>query len=197
METFLSDLGEKGEVENKVISSKDITTEYVGVERQIEIYTKQYEAYKALYDELKAQPSSAENTKSLLEITKAMQEASSYIDDYESMKIKYDQSVDYSTVNLRIYAKGDYKAPSYWQELGDVFLGSTESVGVVFGVMLKIIVALVPYAGIGLCGFGIAMLIRFIVCKAKHKPFFSKHAKKAKKTNETEMPVSKDDNKIE
>ena len=72
---------------------------------------------------------------------------------------------------LRVYEKNTYAPPSYWDELGEVLFGSTSAAGAFVGFLLKVIAALLPFAVLAAIVYGLVILVIFIVCKAKKRPF--------------------------
>ena len=80
----------------------------------------------------------------------------------------YDSLIDYSTVTITYYEKGEYKEPTFFDEYGDYLSGFFIGIG-------KVILYLLPIAAIG----GIGAIIT-IVCIKHHK---NKNKKKAE-TNE-------------
>ena len=148
MNEFTELVSGSGEVRSKSVSTSDITERYADAERSKDLYVKEYEAYAALYETLLNEPASPENTENKLAVLKAMQEASAMIDSFDGKLSSYDRLVDYATFSITLYGEDAEDEGSYWDQLGDVFLGSIGSMGVVFGFMLKAAVAVLPYAAV-------------------------------------------------
>ncbi len=177
MNDFMGTVSALGEVEDKYVSTKDITSSYADVQNKIDLYQKEYDAYAALYETLLTEAPTPENTQNKLAVLKAMQEALSMIEEYKGTLNGFDKLVDYCTFEIYLYEENVYVEPSYWVELGEVFSGSIGSMGSVFGFMLKAIVAIIPYAVI----IGAAVTVVLLICKAASK---KKKAKKADKQEE-------------
>ena len=165
LDEFLSSIEGKGEVHDKSVSSYDVTESYYTALRKKE----------ALEDEkarLEAELETGELTlDQKLIVYKSLSDIAEKIGAYEDDLAQYKKDVDYSTVYITLYEEGTYEEPSYWDSLGEMLFGSGRSVGVVFGWILKILVAILPYVGILAGAFGLYVLIKFIVCKARKKPF--------------------------
>ena len=158
---FIDIVSGTGEVMNKVVTTDDITSKYMDVERQKDLYEREYQAYADLYETLMKEASTPENTQNKLAVLKSMQEASAMIDSLNGTLSGYDKQVDFATFYIDLYETGTYEKPSYWTELGDVFSGSVGSVGTFFGILLKVTVAVTPYVLI----FGAVAVVVLLICK--------------------------------
>lgn len=164
LDAFLSMLESSGTVNNCTVRSDDITGQYVDVNEKKEVLQK----YKTM---LEQQLELATTFEQQRQIMYEISEVTAQIESYDKQLNEFEQLADYSTVTLTLYGASTYKAPSYWDRLGEVFFGSTSSLGAVVGVVLQIIAALLPYALLIAAIFGIVVLIIFISCKIRKKKF--------------------------
>ena len=146
------------------VSSEDITEHYTSIEAQKAIYVKQREF-------LEAELAAATDVKEKREIISALAEIAVKLDGYDTELKNLKKRAEYSTVYLRVYEKDTYTPPSYWDELGEVLFGSTSAAGIFVGFLLKVAVALLPFAALAAIVYGLVILVIFIVCKAKKRPF--------------------------
>lgn len=161
---FLNKIEGKGTVKNCEIRSTDITEQYESVAAKKEVQLK----YKAMLEEQLADATSASDKQIIM---KELSEVAAEIDRYDTELSSYKKQAEYSTVTVRIYGEKIYREPSYWDQLGEVFFGSTSSLGTVLGVILKIIAAVLPYAVLAAVGYALVVLGMFIACKIRKKPF--------------------------
>lgn len=105
------------------------------------------------------------------EIISALAEIAVKLDGYDTDLKNLKKRAEFSTVYLRVYEKNTYAPPSYWDELGEVLFGSTSAAGAFVGFLLKVIAALLPFAVLAAIVYGLVILVIFIVCKAKKRPF--------------------------
>lgn len=166
LDEFIDRVSEGNEVRNKRVSTVDITDQYQTAE------TKRAELIKEK-DRLTAwmETDASLTTENKIEIQKRITEIANEIDGYSTEISGYKKQADYSTVNISLYQDGQYVEPSYWDRLGEVFFGSGKSIGTVFGWLFTAIVAILPYFAIVAGVFGLYVLIKFIVCRAKKIPF--------------------------
>lgn len=187
LNAFLEKVGKAGTVEEQTVSGRDITDQYVSAEQERDALI----AKKAAFEVLAAQATTFDEQ---LKIQDKIIEVAAEIDRYNDTLSSYRKSSDYSTVEVTLYEEGTYEEPDFWQKLGEIFFGSTKSIGTVFGVILTVIIAVLPYALLLGVLFGIYALIRLIVCRVKKQPFtlFRPKEKKsvgAKTGRETVRPV--------
>lgn len=192
---FISAIQGTGNVSSKSVTTKDLTEVYKTATAE----KSSLEARKeALINMLKREDITLEEEiqieSKLAEIDKELNRYNLSIDDYKQLS-------DYSTVTVVYYqAEAEMKEESFWDKLGDVFMGSGNSVGKVFGWILTAIVAILPYFAIIAGLFGLYVLIKFIVCKVKKIPFVlfkgmkerKAYAKRIKEKRRAEMK-NKDD----
>ena len=200
---FLEKLGKTGTVESQEITGEDITDRYLSAEEERDVLL----AKKAALEEL-AEEAATFNDKVM--IYEKIQEVAAEIDRYNDRLSDYKKSSDYSTVQVVLYEEGTYEEPTFWERLGEIFLGSGRSIGTLFGGILKVIVAVIPYAILLGAIFGVFCLIRLIVCRAKKVPFYLFRSKEKKAAREaktqaalktlgenTSKPAEKEDEKTE
>lgn len=169
LQEFLNCIEGTGDVNITRVSSDDITERYTNAVRQRDALQAEYDAIYAILQRANENPSTTLET--IADLTSRLQRLASQIDGYNSSISGYKKQADYSTVELSMYGEETYEEPSFWSQLGDILSGSTSSVGKLFGVLLIIIVALLPYIGVAVVGFGLYCLVKFIVCRIKHVPF--------------------------
>lgn len=161
---FLDKLEGVGTVNSCTISSTDITDDYASVEQQKAVLVKQKEL-------LEQQLDLATEVKDKAAIIAELSEIAIKIDGYDTDLKSMKKRAEYSTINLRVYEKDTYTPPSYWDELGEVLFGSTSAAGAFVGFLLKVIAALLPFAIIAAAGYWLVILVIFIVCKIRKRPF--------------------------
>lgn len=166
LDEFVDAVSEGNSVRNKTVSTVDITEQYLSAETQREELIKERERITALLE-----TDTALTVEDKLSLQKRLTEIAVEIDKYTTEMSGYKKQADYSTVEISMYKEGEYVEPSYWDRLGEVFFGSGKSIGTVFGWLLTAIVAILPYFAIIVGLFGLYVLIKFIVCKAKKIPF--------------------------
>ena len=164
LDAFLSMLESSGTVNNCTVRSDDITGQYVDVNEKKEVLQK----YKTM---LEQQLELATTFEQQRQIMYEISEVTAQIESYDKQLSEFEQLADYSTVTLTLYGASTYKAPSYWDRLGEVFFGSTSSLGTFVGEVLVIITAVLPYAALAAAIFGLIVLVYFIVCKARGRKF--------------------------
>lgn len=165
LDAFVADLKTGGEVNNMSIASEDITETYTTVAAR----KSALETQKAALTEMLKRTNLT--TAEELQINNELYNVSAQIDAYSTQLGTLKKQSDYSTVNVTYYEEGIYQEPNFWDKLGNVFMGSGASLGKVFGWILIAIVAILPYFAVVACAFGIYVLIKYIVCKSKKKPF--------------------------
>ena len=158
LDAFLSMLESSGTVNNCTVRSDDITGQYVDVNEKKEVLQK----YKTM---LEQQLELATTFEQQRQIMYEISEVTAQIESYDKQLNEFEQLADYSTVTLTLYGASTYKAPSYWDRLGEVFFGSTSSLGTFVGEVLVIITAVLAAI------FGLIVLVYFIVCKARGRKF--------------------------
>lgn len=164
LNNFLEKLAQEGTVEEQTVSGEDITDRYLSAEQERDALLAKKAAFEALAEQ-------ATTFDEQLKIQDKILEVAAEIDRYEDRLSDYKKSSDYSTVSITLYEEGTYEEPGFWAQLGAVFLGSGKSIGMVFGWILKAIVAIIPYTLLLAALFGLYALIRLIVCRAKKQPF--------------------------
>ena len=164
LSAFLNTLEGVGTMNSCSVSSEDVTAQYVSVEQQKAVYLKQKEM-------LEAELAVAESFSEKQAIIKTLSETAVTLDGFDTELKNLRNRAEYSTVYLRIYEKNTYTPPSYWEELGEVLFGSVSALGTIMGGLLTVIVAVLPFALLGAAGYWLVVLIIFIVCKARKRPF--------------------------
>lgn len=174
---FLEKIGKSGTVEEQSVQGEDITDRYLSAENERDSLLAKKAALEALAEE-------ATTFSDKVMIYEKIQSVAAEIDRYEDRLSDYRKASDYSTVDITLYEQGTYEEPSFWDNLGALFLDSGKSIGVLFGGILKAIVAIVPYAALLGVLFGVFCLIRLLICRKKKVPFYlfrSKEARAARK----------------
>lgn len=173
LNAFLEKVGDIGTVEEQTVAGKDITDEYTNAEQERDALI----AKKAAFEALATQATTFDEQ---LKIQDKIIEVAAEIDSYNGKLSAYKKSSDYSTVEITLYEEGTYEEPDFWEKLGEIFFGSTKSIGTIFGLILTVIIAVIPYALLLGVVFGIYALIRYIVCRVKKQPFTLFRPKKKK-----------------
>lgn len=173
LNSFLEKIGKTGTVKEQTVSGEDITDRYLNAEQERNALL----AKKAAFEELATQATTFDEQ---LKIQDKILEVAAEIDRYNDRLSSYKKASDYSTVKVTFYEEGTYEKPGFWERLGEIFFGSAKSVGTVFGFILTVIIAVIPYALILGAIFGIYVLIRLIVCRVKKVPFSLRSPRKPK-----------------
>ena len=161
---FLEKIAKSGEVEEQTVSGRDITDSYLNAENERDALIQKKAAFEALAAE-------ATTFDEQLKIQEKILEVAAEIDRYNDRLSSYKKASDYSTVNITLYEEGTYEEPTFWDTLGETFFGSGRSIGRVFGFLLLVLVAVIPYAALIGAIFGVYTLIKFLICRGKKKPF--------------------------
>ena len=161
---FLDAIAESGTVEEQTLTGEDITDRYIDAQNERDALLQK----KAAFEALAAQAATFDEQ---LKIQEKILDVAREIDYYNDKISDYKKAGDYSTVHITLYEEGTYEEPTFWDHLGEVFFGSGRSIGSVFGGILIAIVAVLPYAALLAALFGVYVLIKFIVCRIRKKPF--------------------------
>lgn len=165
LDEFVNSVTEKGKVNNKTVTSEDITEQYTAVLARKNALQAQYTYLETLLN------SGTLTVQESLQVREQLYDVAYDLDRYTTQLDNYKKKSDYSTVTISIYKEGEYVEPTFWDELGDTLLDSGNSVGVFFGGLLTALVAVLPYLLIIGAVFGLYVLIKFLVCKKKKIPF--------------------------
>lgn len=117
---------------------------------------------------------------------------------YEKQSNEYETNVTYSRVSISLYQNSTYHEPTFIERLSETLFGSAESVGEFFKGLAIVLVAILPYALIAAVGFGVYVLIKLAVCKAKGIKFTLfenarlRHAYKRKRRQEFKSKMQQD-----
>ncbi len=161
---FLNGIETVGTVNSKNVSCDDITERYVDTEERINTLKVQKEKYEAMLQE-------AKTVSEAITINEKIDRIDDEIKSYSATLSSYKRQVDYSKVNFSLYEEGTYVEPDFWDEMGELFVESGSSVGDFFRGVITVIVAVAPYFVLMGGLFGLYVLVKFIVCKARKKPF--------------------------
>ena len=191
---FLEQAGKSGTVEEQNVTGRDITDSYLNAQNERDALIAKKAAFEALAEK-------ATTFDEELKIQEKILEVATEIDRYNDRLSDYKKESDYSTVNIELYEEGTYEEPGFSEKLGNVFLGSGKSIGAVFGFLLTVLVALIPYALLLGAIFGIIVLIKYLVCRFRKKTFkifghvvkdFAENTNDAPKTKPEETPEEKE-----
>lgn len=163
---FVEYVKKQGEVEYYYFSGENLADEYNNSKARKAALEKQYAELGEL---LEKEGITVAEEKDLIETRRAIYEE---ILTYQEKIEAYENQVDFSDVCVYLYQKEEPEEElSFWDKLGKVLSGSAGSIGKVFGWLFMALVAILPYAGILAGIFGLYVLIKFIVCKIRKKPF--------------------------
>ena len=150
---FLDMFSDFGTVINRQVSSEDITEKYADTAAELAAYQAELVILQGLLEETTNPDTAFKYTTRITEINKK-------INYYQSLLNSYDSVVDFSTVTLRIYAKGAVPpAEKYTTKIEKVFFGSLDFLAEIFKFLFLALVAIWPYALIAL---GLFFLIKYI-----------------------------------
>ena len=159
---FLNKFSDFGRVVNRHISSEDITEKYADTAAIIA-------AYNAELQLLQEKLEKENNTDVAFRYTTRITQINKEINYYQSLLNSYDSVVDFSTVTLRIYSKGEVPIEEkYDKKIEKVFFGSLNFLLEILKFLFLALIAIWPYALIALAVF---LLIKYIrkYLKKKHK----------------------------
>lgn len=158
MEAFIDEISVIGAVQNININAEDITSRY-----NTSVATK--EALQAEINALRiARDLSINDPDLMFKYSQRIGEIEAKINLYNREIASYDEMLEYSTVNIRIYNKG--KTPlseKYTSRIARVFIGSLESLVEFFKFIGVAIVAVFPFAVVG-------GIVYFIYLRIPKKP---------------------------
>lgn len=163
---FLTSIQGTGKVQDKTVDTIDLTELY----RTAKVEKESLEARKAALLKMLGREDITLDDE--IKIEKELAQIDKELNSYNSSMDGYKEQSEYSKITVvYVQTKENQKEESFWDKLGDVFMGSGSSIGKVFGWILMAIVAILPYFAIVAGLFGLYVLIKFIVCKKKKIPF--------------------------
>lgn len=164
LSVFMDMFSEFGSVVNRQISSEDITEKYADTAAELA-------AFQAELVLLQERLEGTTDPDTAFKYTTRITEINKKINYYQSLLNSYDSVVDFSTVTLRIYAKGAVPpAEKYTTKIEKVFFGSLDFLAEIFKFLFLALVAIWPYALIALgLFFGIKYTRRYLKKKYPHK----------------------------
>ena len=165
LDEFVANVKGKGTVDDYSVSGVDITEKYTTSVAKRDALIAEKERLETLLEDPEL------TVTDRLAIDKRIFEIASQIDVYTTDVATYKKQAEYSTVTVTLYKEYEEEEKTFWESLGEVLSGSAGSIGKVFGWLVVVIVAIAPYVGVVAVGFGLYVLIKFIVCKAKKKKF--------------------------
>ena len=177
LEAFLTSVETMGNVLSRTESAEDVTLAYVDVESRIR-------ALKAEETALTEMLEKATNLNSLLDIRSRLTEVRYQLDSYESQLRKYDDLIDYSTVNLSV-AEVERLANvrgGVWGQIGDDFMDNVYAIADGAVALFIWLVGNIPvFVQLGGIGTGLFFLIRHVQRKRYAKAVAETEARKAAK----------------
>lgn len=166
LESFAKSLEGIGNLTSKKRSSDDVTLAYYDNESKLSAYKIHQERLLALLEK-------AESLDDILKIENELATVRANIENLTTAQNKYDNLVQYSTVNVYVSQVKVYSEPesdSFWKQFGDNFVDSFKTSGEFLKGLLFMFIWLLPYI-LMLC---VVVVIILIIIKISTK-------KKAKK----------------
>ena len=167
---FVNFVKATGKVNSCVISSNDVTENYANVTNEMNYLLTYYEQLETMLEKA----NDANDFSNMLAISKEMQSVTEKLDHYQHVADGYLSRANLSTVTVDLQNENEYNAAGVWGNLGNILSDSFKSVGIVFGYLATVFVALIPYALIGLGITCVVFVIIGLVRKSKGKTFFIK-----------------------
>ena len=178
LETFISKVGDNGNITNISQNIRDITLEYVDVAGRISTLESELERLNELLSE-------ASSIEDVLAIESKISDVRYELESYQSQMNSYDNQIDYSTVNIKILEVDVVSASqsdSAWEQIQSGFMSSLYGLGQGLSSLVIGLLSAIPYLAV------IAAVIVIIV-KAAHRRGRKKKERQAEqpKTDETEQ----------
>lgn len=143
LQTFIDGFDTLGRIKSRTISSEDITARYSELAATISAYETEVEYIEGIL-------ATETDFYTRQQFLSRISQLNIDINYYKNQLAAYDESVEYSTVTLRIYGIG--KAPArelYPTKLKKAFYGSLDAVAIFFKTALIVIVWILPFAALG------------------------------------------------
>ncbi len=146
--TFMSSLGESGNVTYLSESADDVTTQYLDLEARITTLTQQR-------DRLWELQAAAENLTDLLEIETALSDVLYQIESYQSQLNYLATQVDYATVYLTLQEVIDYTVvePTVWDQISNAFTSAIMNFITTIGSLILVILSIWVWLALALVAF--------------------------------------------
>ena len=178
LETFISKVGDNGNITNISQNIRDITLEYVDVAGRISTLKAELERLNELLSE-------ASSIEDILAIESKISDVRYELESYQSQMNSYDNQIDYSTVNINILEVDVVSASqsdSAWEQIQSGFMSSLYGLGRGLSSFVIGLLSAIPYLAV------IAVVIVIIV-KVAHRRGRKKKERQAEqpKTDETEQ----------
>ena len=177
LETFISKIGDNGNITNISRNVRDITLEYVDVAGRISTLETELERLNELLSE-------ASSMEDILAIESKISDVRYELESYQGQMNTYDNLVDYSTVDiyvLEVDVVSANQGDSVWEQIQSGFMNNLYSLGRGLGGFIIGLICAIPYLAV------IAVVVVIIV-KIAHK-------KRAKKTKSDSDKQSRTDGK--
>lgn len=167
LDAFLEQVDGIGNVTNKSLSTRDVTSAYVDVESRLKVLETEKESLERIM-------AAAETTADMLETQSRLYDVIEEIEVYEAQKRTFDSLISYSTVTISVQEVLELtpaKEETRWEELGRRFTASLADLWeAIIDFCIGFIVALPWLLVIGLVGGVIALAIVLpIRAKAKKR----------------------------
>lgn len=179
---FMNMFSQFGTVVNRKISSEDITEKYADTAAELA-------AYQAELQLLQERLEQTTDPDVAFKYTARITDINQKINYYQNMLNSFDSDVDFSTVTLRIYAKGTVPpAEKYTTKIEKVFFGSLDFLLEIFKFLFLALIAIWPYALIALGLFFIIKYTRrYLKKKYPHKFKSKSHTAQSSDENTAQL----------
>ncbi|WP_310605358.1 DUF4349 domain-containing protein [Anaerosporobacter sp.] len=162
LDSFVSKVGETGNVVNKNMSAEDVTVNYVDMESHVKVLKTEQERLIALLEK-------ADELEAIILLEQRLTEVRYELESYESRLRTYDNLIDYSTVSISIQEVIRYTPQvdneSTWQKMKAGLSDTLYDIVDGFNDFLIWIVSNIPY----FVFWGVVIVVACLVIKRKRK----------------------------
>lgn len=181
LEAFVGEVTEISNVVSRSETTEDVTLSYVDMESHRDALKIEQERLLALLE-------TADNLTDILEIESRLTDVRYELEYMESQLRTYDNLIEYATVHLdlqevKVLTPTDEKEKGFWEEIGDGFVNSLESVWEFLKDLFAFLVIALPYLLLLAVFVGVNLLIILLIVRACKKKA-RKRAEKAKSESE-------------
>lgn len=167
---FIESISGYGQVRSRSFSSEDITARYNNAAAEIYALEKQLESLKAAID------TNIGNPDLVIMYSEQVSIINQRLSVIQKTLATYDDLVEFSTVNINIYSKGNVPVEvAYGTKIEQTFFGSLNALWEILKFLLLAIIAVAPFAAVGA-----VILVAVLKGKKLYYKLFPKRAAKRK-----------------
>lgn len=177
LENFAGEIGEISNVVQRTESTQDVTLSYVDMESHRNALKTEQERLLALLE-------NAQNLDEILEIERRLTDVRYELESMESQLRSYDNQIEYATIYLdiaevKVLTPVDEEEKGFWEEIGDGFVNSAESVWEFLKDLFAFVIVAVPY----LLLIGVVVAVNVIIIVVIVRSSKKRAKKREQKTN--------------